>query len=140
MDDAQLNKILARQGERLAKLEEGHVVFKEQLDANNKLTAGIYELSANMKNLTAAVEKQGEQIKDGLEKQGERMGAMEKRLILAEQKAEKVDEHEKRLDEYDKAPAKKADKVKWIIVTAAITATVSAIIAAVVAFLRSVPQ
>ena len=98
MEEAQLHKIFAKHGERLAALEEGHETLKEQMAENNKLTAGIYELSANMKNLTEEVKRMGDKLDTGLEKQGERIGKLEA------------------------APGQKWDKFTWAIIAAAVSA------------------
>ncbi len=106
--------------------------FGERLDKNDKLTDTIHKLTASVETLTSAVKEQGQQIKDGLEKQGERIGAIEKLLALAEQNAQEIKDLKGRVNELEKAPAKRWDKL----IGAGIAAAVSGGVAAIWALVR----
>lgn len=119
--DEMTQKIFAKHGERLSALEQGQAAHEKRIDENDKLTNGIYELTANLKNLTEEVRGLGEKMETGLREQGQRIGALEKAVTLMQQNQSKLEEHEKRLDAIDKKPGDWLGKATWAAVAIAIS-------------------
>ena len=68
-----------------------------------------------------------ERIEQGQKAQGERIGNIEKAILTITRNEKTIDEHDKRLDAIEKAPAHKWDKLTWLIIAGVVAAIVGAI-------------
>ena len=84
----------------------------------NDLARSITEMTAEIKHLTKRVDASIEKIEAGQKAQGGRIGEIEKVVLSIERIEKYIDEHKKRLDVIEKAPAQKWDKFTWLIIAA----------------------
>lgn len=105
MDNGQLSQIAMQNAKDIAQLKADVVSAHRRIDENDRLTEGIHQLAENVatmsvevKMLTEKVDTSIEEIKNGLKEQGERISNIEKE------------------------PAKKWDKLIWLIIGGVVAA------------------
>jgi chromosome segregation ATPase len=116
----------------LAELRASVKSAHKRLDDTQALTAGIHELTkgiaeiaTELKLLTKRLDSTIERIEQGQKEQGIRIGSIEKCVLNIERGEKQIAEHEKRLDEIDKAPGDKWNRFTWLVFAAVAGALVA---------------
>lgn len=104
----------------------------KRIDDNDKIIAGIHELAKNVammaaeiKLLTARVDKSIERIEQGQKTQGERIGSIEQSIQQIERNEAMLMKHADKLEAIETAPAKKWNKFVWLIIVGVATAIIA---------------
>jgi chromosome segregation ATPase len=128
----QLEQVLMKHAEDITTaLESGksahHRIgeMKELTESVNKLALEMSRVAEKVEQIVDRMDKSIERIENGQRGQGERIGTIEKAILTIERNEKALGEHEKRLDEIDKAPGEKWNKATWLIVAGIITAVVN---------------
>ena len=98
-------------------------------DGIHNLARSIAEMAVEIKHLATRIDTSIERMEGGQKAQGERIGNIEKALVIMEQHGKIIEEQGRQLAAMEKVAGKKWDKFTWLII--------SGIAAAVVAFAMS---
>lgn len=125
MDEKTLQQTVIEHGKNISVLEQRADTAEERIKENAALLTGIHELAANVKSLTEEVKRNSEKLDSGLQGQGKRIGILESFSIEMSSVKTKVDNIYIRLNDIEKAPAKKWDKFVWLVIGGITTAVVA---------------
>lgn len=131
----QLAAIAIEHAKEISALRESSKSAHKRIDENDRLTEGIHELAQNVaamsmeiKMLAERVDKSVEQMEQGLQSQGRRIGDVEKAVAAAEHIEQTLKKHENRIAEIEKEPATKWKNLVWLVIAGIATAIVGAVI------------
>ena len=127
----QLSQMVLEHTRDIVALKESSKLVHKRIDATEKLTSGIHELAANMKNLTEEVKRLGERLENGLREQGKRIGETESAIIRLENVDAAILRLATRLEKIEKEPGD-----KWKQLTAQVfSLVVAAVVGGIIAFI-----
>jgi methyl-accepting chemotaxis protein len=132
LSDEQFADLVMKHSTEISALQENTKALNQRLNENkniaegiNKLALSVGEMAIEIKHLTTRVDASIGKIEGGQKAQGERIGNIEKTIMLFERNEKNIEEHEKRLDAIEKAPGHKWDKLGWIVIGGIVTAVVA---------------
>ena len=118
----QLAELTLQHSREITALQESTKSAHHRIAENNKiaesvnaLANSVTEMTTEIKHLTRRVDTSIEKIETGQKAQGERIGKIETLILKVERNEKYIEEHKKRLDAIEKAPAHKWDKFTWLV-------------------------
>ena len=122
MSNEEIAKLVLQHSREITALQESAKSAHHRISENAEIAAGINdlaksitEMTAEIKHLTKRVDTSIEKIEAGQKAQGERIGNIERAVLSVERHEKYIEEHRKKLDAIEKAPAHKWDKFMWLI-------------------------
>ena len=132
MSNEQMAELVLQHSREITALQESTKSAHHRIGENNKITASVSELAksitemtAEIKHLAKRVDTSIERIEDGQKAQGERIGEVEKAILLLNRAEKYIEKHEKRLEAIERAPAHKWDKLTGFVTAGIISAVVT---------------
>jgi len=128
----QIAELVLSHSREITALQESTKSAHHRIAESNKMSAGINdltksitEMTAELKHLTKRMDSSIDKIEAGQKAQGERIGTLEKAVFSIARIEKYIEEHDKRLDAIEKAPAHKWDKFMWLIFAGVATAIIA---------------
>lgn len=126
----ELSQMVFQNGKDIAALWESTKSAHKRIDENDRITTGIHELAANMKNLTEQVKNLADRLEGGLREQGKRIGDVETAFIKLSGLEPKVDTALAKIEKIEKEPADKWKSLVTQIISLAVAGIIGGVIAA----------
>lgn len=132
IDEKQISEFVISAAKDIAALYESSKSAHKRIDQMDELAASVHELAREVGRIAEKVEQIAERmdktilrIEQGQKDQGIRIGNIEKSLLPVSRNEKAIETHERRLDEIDKAPGEKWNRLLWLIFSAGIGAVVT---------------